>query len=114
MQAQQAIYQSIKKSYSKFGIFFFGRRLTRWGLLDCPIFILRRVIFVVSALYMVDQVFAAFAIFMLSSYLKLTYIISVKPFDSIVMVQTEAFNELTVLLVGYAAFLLVDKSLGRD
>ena len=80
------------------------------GLMDSVIFITRRIIFVSSALFLYqgNGVLAAIAIFMLSSLLKLIYIISVKPYESKFMVWSESCNELIVLLFGYMAFILVD------
>ena len=100
----------MSKSYHKYEIFFGGKKLTRMGLLESPILIVRRVIFVASALFFStgNYVLAAIGIFMISSYLKLTYIVSVKPYEMKFMVWSEAFNELTVLLFGYLAFVLVD------
>ena len=85
------------------------------ALLVYTIHVVRRIIFVASALYLSeDYLFVKMGIFMISSYLKLLYIASVKPFESKVMVVTEAINEMSVLLFGYLAFMLVDQSLSRE
>ena len=82
------------------------------ALLVYTIHVVRRIIFVASALYLSeDYLFVKMGIFMISSYLKILYIASVKPFESNVMVVTEAINELSVLLFGYSAFMLADQSL---
>lgn len=104
------VYRRIRQSYSKFQIFFIGKKLTFTGLLESLIFIVRRVIFVASALYFSDKnsVLAALGIFMVASYMKLTYIIAAKPFESEIMILQESFNELTVLLFGYLGYVLTD------
>ena len=85
------------------------------ALLVYTIHVVRRIIFVASALYLSeDYLFVKMGIFMISSYLKILYIASVKPFESNVMVVTEAINEMSVLLFGYLAFMLVDQSLSRE
>ena len=85
------------------------------ALLVYTIHVVRRILFVASALYLSeDYLFVKMGIFMISSYLKILYIASVKPFESKVMVVTEAINEMSVLLFGYLAFMLVDQSLSRE
>ena len=86
------------------------------SLMESAIFIARRVVFVASALFMYkgNAVLSAIAIFMISSLLKLIYIISVKPYESKVMIWSESFNELFVLLFAYLAYVLVDQSVDRE
>lgn len=116
VEANNVVYKRIKNSFTKFEIFYAGRKLNFSGQLESLIFIMRRVLFVASALYFDKEghVFVAVGVFMIVSYLKLAYLLAAKPFESLIIVLTEAFNEFTILLFGYLAFELTNQSVPRD
>ena len=55
--------------------------MTTWGLSESFFFVLRRTIFVISSLYLVEEkvVIFAVAIFSLSSFLNLVYLLTAQP-----------------------------------
>ena len=89
--------------------------MSRLALNGSFFFILRRSIFVLSALQMTEGflVFIAVAIFIISSFLYLLYFTIAKPHTSDVSNYSEVINELFVLLIGYFAYILIDNSAPR-
>ena len=77
----EAKFTKEKGSFKKYALFFEDKHMTTWGLSESFFFVLRRTIFIVSALYLVEEkvVIFAVAIFSLSSFLNLVYLLTAQP-----------------------------------
>jgi hypothetical protein len=73
-------------------------------------FLLRRLLFVVTTLYLQWAPLLQVSLLMLQSLLSLCYLLSSMPFDSAVLNRTEIFNESTLYFVCYPVlmFLILD------
>lgn len=109
-------YAKVHESYKKYEIFYENHRLTRLGLSESLVFVIRRCVFIASALYWTEgnYVLLAIACFVLSAYAKLIFNITVRPFTDSQLNFTEGVNELFVVGVGYFAIPLMDQSLPRE
>ena len=78
-------------------------------------FILRRLIFVTSALFMTSDtlVLMAVAQYIVLSLLDLLYVAMAKPFMEHKQNYTEMINEVFVLFIAFFAYLLMDNSMSR-
>ena len=110
------VFNSIAKSYKKYGLFFQGKKLNNLAILDSLIFVIRRLIFVASAIFLVNGSMSllAISIFMILSYLQVLFVISVQPHTKKFMQWTEAINELFILLFGYIVFSLANPARSRE
>ena len=106
----------LKSSFKKYELFFEDKKITNLALLESFFFILRRTVFILSALYLIKQslVILAVAIFSVSSFLRLTYMLSAKPMIQPQRNYIEAMNEIFVLVSAYFALLLLNESQTRE
>ena len=102
-------------SYKKYEIFYANHRLTLMGVFESLFFVVRRIVFITSALYWTEgnYVLLAIACFVLSAHANLIFIITVRPYTDKQLNLTEGMNELFVLSVGYFAIILMDQSAPR-
>ena len=99
----------------KYAVFIEGLRLTTGSLAVNVFFIARRIIFVASAIYATTPgtIFSAIVLYMITSQLKIMYLLRMKPYDQQLMNSSEIVNECFVLLMGYFALVLLDQGLTR-
>ena len=70
------------------------------------IHLLRRIVFVVVAMYMFDHSWLQVLLYLVQSIFMLAYICSQRPFDSPRTNFLESFNEFSVLVTGYHLILI--------
>ena len=97
-------------------IFYEDNRVTELGFLDSFFFILRRIVFVLTILFLVEDslYLITFLIFMLSSLLNISYWAMAHPLLSKNANRIEIINEFFVLLSSYFAMMLINDSRGRE
>jgi len=76
-------------------------RDSKASLMYTPIFMLRRVVIVVTASLLPDWPFSQVIITYIASFLNLLYLINVKPFKIAIMNKIEIINESTYLIASY-------------
>lgn len=115
MKENKIKYKKMHDSYQKYKIFYENHRLTLLAVSESLFFVVRRIIFITSALYWTEgnYVLLAIACFVLSALIKLIFIISVRPFTEKQHNFTEGMNELFIVSVGYFAIPLMDQSMPR-
>ena len=80
VKANSLAHSRTTKTYRKYALFYSGKKLTKFAILDSMFFVVRRMIFVASAIWLTTDgsyVLLALGIFMLTSYLQLMYVITV-------------------------------------
>ena len=97
-------------------IFYEDRKASRSGLFESFYFILRRILFVLTALFLVNGSWSlvAFCVYLFCSFFHLVYLITIQPMLSQTRNFTEIINELFVLMTSYCAMLLIDPSKRRE
>jgi hypothetical protein len=70
-------------------------------------FLLRRLLFVATAIYVYQVPFLQVTLLLLQSLLSLCYLVSYMPFDSAVLNRSEIFNEVTLYLVCYPTLMFL-------
>ena len=84
VKANSLAHTRTTKIYRKYALFYLGKKLTKFAILDSMFFVVRRMIFVASAIWLTTDgsyVLLALGIFMLTSYLQLMYVITVQPYE---------------------------------
>ena len=108
-------FNGLKEQYSKYALFYEGRRLTYSGLSQSFFYMLRRAVFIISALIMAtdSRVIIAIAIFVVCSFFTLAYMIVLQPFQDKSLNRFEIINEFFVLLISYHTVVLLNDSFSR-
>jgi hypothetical protein len=70
-------------------------------------FLLRRLIFAVTTIFLASCPFLQVIFLLLQSLLSLCYLIIYKPFDSIILNKIELFNEVTLYMVCYPVLMFL-------
>lgn len=73
-----------------------------------PIFMYRRLIFIIAVFALEEHSFAQILLFVLSSFLMLVYLLHIMPFGNPVFNYLEIFNEICISIYGYILLLFTD------
>lgn len=99
----------------RYGAIFDGlRKDTKLALLYPIIFILRRILFSIVAIYSLDELIIQVACLFVFSTISVLYLIIVKPFEEPLMQQLEIFNEVCTLALVYVMICFSDWNLNLE